>query len=215
MDDRLGASASEHQKFYKVGSPGWKESYRRRCCDRLKNSRAKLLQRFRNNCNISNGSERNNSIVDDILKDELSQEENYDDDFDTIVKVMEEIRLELMIQEREILLQHDRLKEMEDKELNCAIMDHENQTNDKVLCPVCSYHYLEQLENVIGCKCGVRIDIGQDNITLDYVGLQLRVGTTVHADKCRCKPVFGMMHEYDSHNLVMSCETCDFMFIVL
>lgn len=213
--DHLGASANEHQKFYKCGSPGWKESYRRRCCDRLRNSRAKLLQRFRTKCSLGDGSECDNSIVDDILKDELGQQENYDAEFDTIVKVMEEIRLELMIQEREILLQHDRLKELEDKELDCAILDHENHTSDKILCPICSCHYLEQFANVIGCKCGMNINVGEDNITLDYVHLQLRVGTTAHADKCHSKPLFGVINEHGNHNLIMSCVSCDFMFIVL
>lgn len=213
--DHFGASASEHQKFYKCGSPSWKESYRRRCCDRLKNSRAKLLERFRTKCNIGDGSEYENIIVDDILKDELGQQENYDADFDSILKVMEEIRQELIVQEREILLQHDRLKEFEDKEVDSAILDHEHHTSENVLCPICSCHYLQQFANIIGCKCGVNINVGEDSITLDYVGIQLRVGTTVHADKCQSKPIFGVVHEYGNHNMVMSCETCDFMFIVL
>lgn len=212
----MNDSLSAHQKLHKCASPSWKQSYRRRCHDRLKRSKAQFLQRFREQCDINNEPKYvlDGSTMDDILRSELDPQIDSDANFDDIIKVMEEIKMELMIQEREILLQHDRLKDYENGEIASAILDHESRLDQRVLCPICSCHYLEKIATTITCRCGIAIDVGQDSITLEHVALQLKVGVTSHAEKCVGRPIFGVVSELGD-NLLMTCDSCDFMFIVI
>lgn len=137
--------------------------------------------------------------------------------FDSIISLMEEIKLELMLQEREILLQYDREAEYDASAVKAVVTEHdEGQLQHRlVTCPICRFNYLAKQTSVIKCPCGFEIDTEQDCISLQHVDIQLRVGAESHAENCPAKPVFGVVHDFGRKNLLMSCDSCDFMFIVI
>lgn len=214
-------SATKHKNMYKLGSPPtWKDTYKRRCTDRLKSSRSKLLQKFRNitvETETNATDEADSSIVDDVMREEWNalQSEKGDLIFDSVLATLEEIKNELVLQEQEILVQYEKDREHEEEALHSAVSHHENQCQNQIVCPICKSNYLEIKQNVIFCKCGLHVDTEQDCITLRHVDIQLRVGSTSHLEKCHARPVFGVVDTFGTKNLLMSCNACDFMFIVI
>lgn len=225
MSHLQSPSANKHASLYKLGSPPtWKESYKKRCSERLRGSRAKLLDRYRNiSVEQSNGSSENNgldsSIVDDVMREEWNTMQKDDDmsGFDSIISLMEEIKLELMLQEREILLQYDREAEYDASTVKAVVTEHDEGLSQRhlVTCPICRSNYLTKHSSVIQCPCGLEIDTEQDCVSLQHVDIQLRVGAESHAERCSAKPIFGIVHDFGRKNLLMSCNSCDFMFIAI
>ncbi|XP_077968119.1 RPA-interacting protein B-like [Styela clava] len=218
---RSTVPSSKHADLYKLGSPPtWKESYKRRCAVRLKGSRAKLLQRYRDLGDVDTSEYKpdlDSSVVDDVMREEWDLMQNTSEtDFNAMLDTMEQIKLELMLQEREILMQYDRMKEFDESTFKNVVSEHDSINNSHVVpCPICHSNYLEKHLNIIVCKCGVQIDTEQDCITLQHIDVQLRVGVNSHTEHCDAKPVFGLIENLGSKNLLMSCNSCDFMFVVI
>ncbi|XP_051891117.1 RPA-interacting protein [Pristis pectinata] len=77
--DRAGGSGSGsgrmeppsgHRALYKGRAAPWKEAYRQRCVARLKNSRAKLLERYRHMGNDPDCNLREPFLVQEVMEEE-------------------------------------------------------------------------------------------------------------------------------------------------
>ncbi|XP_014777634.1 RPA-interacting protein A isoform X2 [Octopus bimaculoides] len=214
----------QRQAMYKVSMPPWKETYRKKCFERLRLSRAKLLDRFRQMKDEPEG-ETDVELIKDIMNKEwlslwddeaeLEREANIpldisfipeDENVERILEIFEEIEAELKEEEQKLLREHDLYEESylnEEKELCSAL---ELLTADEVVCPICKKNPLIENKGVIFCKCGLRINTEQDGFKLADVKAQLDSGIEIHNFTCDAEPEFSMMCVLGTTNLFMTCE---------
>ncbi|XP_065054368.1 RPA-interacting protein A-like [Rhopilema esculentum] len=227
--------SSTHRESCKRTPRSWKEKFRKACIHRLRQNRHTLVEKLRK-CNIEVNQSpdiTSKKFIEDLMQDEwmdikanqdspdiqcacCSQKypEDPEDSIDRIFEVMNEIREELMKEERLILQEFNELENFDEKYLCAAI---ECLDRDYVICPVCKRHQLLQSRQVFFCSCGVRIDTGYDAITLSYVRNQIEATTQEHGSRCNSEAVFSVLkiEELDLHNLVLQCQLCGFMSIVV
>lgn len=137
-----------------------------------------------------------------------------EDGIENILKVMDEIRQELMKEEKLILQEYNELEDFDEQYLCAAI---ECLGTDNVICPICKRNQILQNKQVFFCACGLRIDTGYDGITLAHVKKQIEGAIRQHGDLCPAEAQFSILQmvELELHNLVLSCKTCNFMEIVI
>ncbi|XP_077995916.1 RPA-interacting protein A-like [Glandiceps talaboti] len=231
VDSRL----SKHKHLYKGKTPPWKDTYRRRCFERLRKDRQSLVDRFRQiqpECEHGEHGEEDLSCVDNVMQEEWkilqcehdlpSLRKNVSqsipdvadgaDNFEEIFSVMEEIKAELLKEEQDILTNYESSVKFDEASL-CAAVDKLN--TDELVCPVCRRNPLMQNKTVIFCACGVRIDTEQDCLTLSHVKVQLEEAVKQHSTSCTGEAVFSVMDQFGNKNLLMSCKVCDYLYIIL
>ncbi|KAL5017116.1 hypothetical protein ScPMuIL_006705 [Solemya velum] len=219
-----------HHELYKAKTPPWKETYRKRCIDRLRQSRDKLQDRFRK---INTNEEHGDEFIKDLMRDELKlirreqagspsnmqtglqTIEEPGDDIDNILSLFDDIQAELMREEMKLLQEYDLYKGSLRHEENSLCTAIERLCTVEVICPVCQKNPMMQNKSVVFCKCGMRVDTEQDCLTLTYIKQTLDDGTKQHSEACDYPPVFSVVAEVGSNNLLMSCEECDFLHIVI
>ncbi|BFZ18453.1 hypothetical protein BsWGS_21492 [Bradybaena similaris] len=86
---------------------------------------------------------------------------------------------------------------------------------EEVCCPLCEKSSLVEQKNMILCRCGLSINVEQDSITLKNVKDNLAAGTEEHSQKCESKPAFSLNQKFGISNLLMSCQDCDFLFVIV
>ncbi|CAG5116107.1 unnamed protein product [Candidula unifasciata] len=86
---------------------------------------------------------------------------------------------------------------------------------EEVCCPLCEKDSLIEQKSLILCSCGLNINIEQDSITLKHVKDNLAAGTEEHSQKCESKPAFSLNQKFGISNLLMSCQDCDFLFVIV
>uniref|UniRef100_A0A8I5ZX12 RPA interacting protein n=1 Tax=Rattus norvegicus TaxID=10116 RepID=A0A8I5ZX12_RAT len=65
------SSGSPHRLLYKqVGSPPWKETFRQGCLERMRNSRHKLLNRYRQAAGSTLGTASDRLLVQEVMEEE-------------------------------------------------------------------------------------------------------------------------------------------------
>ncbi|KAK3736346.1 hypothetical protein QZH41_020804, partial [Actinostola sp. cb2023] len=173
---------ARHRSQYKCTTPPWKETYKKRCKERLRIGRQKFLDRFRHmESSTSDSASPLGSEVEKVMDEEWSRiavENNHlpawkpnkescrpfagvkldvteEAELTEILDIMDEIQKELIEEEQIILMQYNENLRFEEESL-CAAID-KLSTND-VICPVCKRNPLHQNKQVIFCQCGMRID---------------------------------------------------------
>ncbi|XP_044850080.1 RPA-interacting protein isoform X2 [Mauremys mutica] len=167
----MEALGQRHRALYKgAAAPPWKETYRRRCVERLKNSRAKLLDRYRQAGENVHCNARAALLVQEVMevewqalqsvnaslpslrrKEALSQMLEYPDE----LAVLEEIQQELISQEQLTIEEYERSLQFDQDCLN-AMLDSLDAGN-KIICPVCKRNSLTVMSHLVLCQCGLYI----------------------------------------------------------
>ncbi|XP_037664286.1 RPA-interacting protein isoform X3 [Choloepus didactylus] len=100
-------SRSRHRSLYKVrGSPPWKEAFRQGCLERMRNSRDRLLNKYRQAGGSMPGGAQNTFLVQEVMEEEWSALQSVDRCPETLAQVeelmdlavLEEIQQELINQ---------------------------------------------------------------------------------------------------------------------
>ncbi|XP_038162407.1 RPA-interacting protein [Cyprinodon tularosa] len=222
----------KHRSLYKGTTPPWKETYRKRCVDRLKNSRFKLLDRYRQLGEDQPRSRVGGSIiVQEVMEEEWSalQSENhrlpslwgpngmaemlsFAKEFDEVA-VLEEIQQELMNQEISIIEEYERNQQFEQQYISSVV---EGMGEVHVICPICHRNNLNINSYFISCICGLYINTKRQNITPDVLQHFLESRVSEHMENCLHNPVFTVTSNTESHPcLMISCKVCDFLSVVL
>jgi len=89
--------------------------------------------------------------------------------------------------------------------------------NAKVWCPVCKQGELRDTHNLIYCTlCKLRLDLGEDKITLEFLRERLASAHTEHFDRgCKSAPKFCLQTMFGLTALYMQCEECSTFDIVV
>lgn len=134
------------------------------------------------------------------------------EDVDAILSVFDEITQELLDEEQKILAQYEADNRHDEASL-CSAVEH--LISNEVICPICQKSPLFINKGIVFCNCGVRIDTEQDAVTLDMVRLNLDEGLRQHSLSCHDCPSFGVVSHVGICNMLMTCEACDFMYIIV
>ncbi|XP_072517846.1 RPA-interacting protein [Salminus brasiliensis] len=220
-----------HRSLYKGTTPPWKETYRKRCMERLKNSRSRLLEKYRQMADCTGTSESsllvqevmemewntlksaNQSLPSlwkkDCVKDMYSDLQEYDE-----LAILEEIQQELMSQERSIIEEYHKSQQYEEQYLNLVVDGMEEV--GRLICPVCHVNNLTVNSHFTSCPCGLYINTVGRNITPEVLQHLLETRVTEHMEDCLQNPTFSVASNMDgSANLMISCKVCDYLSIVL
>ncbi|CAN9505851.1 unnamed protein product [Ophioblennius macclurei] len=215
-----------HRSLYKGTTPPWKEAYRQRCVDRLKNSRSRLLERYR-----QTGESQKGSIVQEVMEEEwsalrsahqglpslwgangLAEMQLAMEDFDEYAE-LEEIHEELMSQETSIIEEYERNLQFEQQYISSVV---EEMEDTQIICPMCQMNNLIVTSCFISCPCGLHLNTKQQNFTPDALRQLLESRMLEHMNSCSHKPSFFLAPNTESScNLLISCMVCDFLSIVL
>ncbi|XP_023122766.2 RPA-interacting protein isoform X2 [Amphiprion ocellaris] len=224
-----------HQSLYKGRTPPWKEMYRQRCVNRLKNSRSRLLERYRQmgespQCSGSGAS----IIVQEVMEEEWSALHSEDwrlpslwgpdgmaemfsvtREYDELA-VLEEIQQELMSQEMSIIEEYEKNLQFEQQYISSVVEGMEEMEEMHIICPICHRNNLNINSHFISCPCGVYINTKKQNITPDILQHLLESRVSEHMEDCLHNPVFSLTPSTESSlNLMISCQVCDYLSIVL
>ncbi|XP_066362569.1 uncharacterized protein [Miscanthus floridulus] len=111
----------------------------------------------------------------------------------------------------------------EDAYLAQSVFDH-MQLNDneaaetaKLWCPVCKQGDLRETHNLIYCTlCKLRLDLGEDKMTLEFLRERLANAHTDHFDRgCKSAPKFCLQTMFGLTALYIQCEECSTFDIVV
>ncbi|KAL4223418.1 hypothetical protein ACF0H5_016889 [Mactra antiquata] len=198
-----------------------------RCLDRLRESRDKLKARFRK----LPTSKNNDMFIEELMKTEwdtlrkehekgfkeLDVEANGDLDLniDQILDMFDDIQSELRQEEIRMLEEYSNYEESLQLEEECLCSAIHKLSTEEVICPLCKKHTLLTNKSVIFCQCGLRINTEQDCLTLTNVQQMLDLGLKQHSEKCESEPVFSVVVEVGTSNLLMTCPDCDWMSVVI
>ncbi|XP_044286393.1 RPA-interacting protein isoform X2 [Varanus komodoensis] len=225
MEDGL---VQRRRALYKGGgTPPWKEAFRQRCVERLKSSRARLLERYRQlgedvTCKAGRGS-----LVQEAMEMEWQALQTTgvhlpalwkqnplaqvpEDPFD--LAVLEEIQQELMLQEKMAIEEYERGLQFDEECLNAMLdgLDAEHL----IICPVCQRSYLNVTSYLVVCQCGLQI--GTQGMTEDKLRSLLEDGVTEHGHHCDRNPEFAITNGVEGEtSLLMSCLACDSWTVIL
>ncbi|XP_077590788.1 RPA-interacting protein [Stigmatopora nigra] len=223
-------SFQKHRSLYKETTPPWKETFRKRCVERLNGSRSRLLDKYRK---MGVGTGLNTPfIAQEVMEEEWTtlQSENRRlpslwgaggiAELHTVMKeydeqaVLEEIQQELQSYEISIIEEYERNQQFEQEYLSYVVEGIEEQA--QLICPICRMNYLNINECFISCPCGLHINTEMKNINQDVLRHLLESRVMEHMEGCCFNPVFSLTPNLESSpNLLISCKNCDFLSIVL
>ncbi|XP_042298826.1 RPA-interacting protein [Sceloporus undulatus] len=195
--------------------------------ERLKSSRARLLERYRHlGENAARRTSDNNLLVQEVMEAEWQALKSSNaplpslrkpDAFpqaseDSELAVLEEIQQELILQEQLVLEEYHQSLRFDEECLNAMLEDLE--MGHRIICPVCRRDGLCVKSHLVACPCGVRI--ATQEMTEEKLRSLLEDAMTEHSQHCHYSPEFAVTKgmERDA-NLLMSCRACDSWAIVL
>ncbi|KAG7483730.1 hypothetical protein MATL_G00041450 [Megalops atlanticus] len=221
-----------HRSLYKGTTPPWKETYRKRCVERLKNSRSRLLERYRQMGEARHCAGNRSFLVQEVMEEEWSALQSADSRLPSLwgkdgivemysvmqdrdeLSVLEEIQQELMSQELLIIEEYEKSMQFEEGFLNAVVEGMEE--NGQIICPICHVNNLTVNSYFTSCQCGLYINTKHRNITPEHLRSLLENRVTEHMEECLQNPVFSMASNIDGFsNLIISCKVCDYLSIVL
>uniref|UniRef100_A0A8C8EDI1 RPA interacting protein n=1 Tax=Otus sunia TaxID=257818 RepID=A0A8C8EDI1_9STRI len=195
--------------------------------ERLRRSRAKLLERYRQAGERARGPAPGALLVQEVMEQEwqalqaaqesrpaLGGEETLAqmlEDPDELA-VLEEIQQELILQEQSVLEEYERSLQFDEECLN-AMLDGLEASN-KVICPVCRKNNLTVRNHLVFCQCG--LDISTQGMTEEKLRSLLENTLTEHSQRCFHNPEFTVTSGMEEEtSLLMSCPVCDSWTILL
>ncbi|XP_075417255.1 RPA-interacting protein [Tenrec ecaudatus] len=215
-------SGSPHRSLYKVvGSPPWKEAFRQGCLERMKNSRDRLLNKYRQaGGNVPRGAQ-NTFLVHEVMEQEWNALQSVGRCAETLAQVeepvglavLEEIQQELTDQEQSFISEYEKSLQFDQQCLSIMLAEWEA---NPLICPVCTKYNLGIASGVVMCPCGVYIPSNSPELTESKLRAFLEDRVHEHSVHCSHMPEFSVTEGTgEKPNLLMSCLACDFWAVIL
>uniref|UniRef100_A0A8C0TYD6 RPA interacting protein n=1 Tax=Cyanistes caeruleus TaxID=156563 RepID=A0A8C0TYD6_CYACU len=193
----------------------------RRCMERLRSSRAKLLDRYRQAGDGACGAAPGALLVQEVMEQEWQELRDRlpglrGDQPMQQLAVLEEIQQELILQEQSVIEEYERSLRFDEECLN-AMLDSLDAT-DRVICPVCRKNNLTVKAHLVCCQCGLYIStqVSCTNMTEGKLRSLLESTLTEHSQRCLHSPEFTVTSGMEEEaSLLMSCSVCDSWMILL
>ncbi|XP_043333119.1 RPA-interacting protein isoform X2 [Cervus canadensis] len=198
MAERPG---SRHRLLYKLmGSPPWKEAFRQGCLERMRNSRDRLLNKYRQAGGSMSGGAQNTLLVQEL-------EEPMD------LAVLEEIQQELIDQEQGIISEYEKSLQFDEECLSVMLAEWEANS---LICPVCTKYNLRIASGLVVCQCGLYIPSHSPEVTEQKLRACLEDSVNEHSAHCPHTPEFSVTEgTEEKSSLLMSCLACDTWAVIL
>lgn len=217
----------------------WKEKFRQGCMERLRNKRQDFVNSLRNKACSPGSPSSSQEYVNQVMVEEWKQmklespllsgssvrgfkrkndfesdDEDFPESIEAALDYFQEIQVELLKEEERMLAQYEELMNFDDQYIHDTIA---MLSTTVVVCPVCQKNNLLQNKHIIFCACGVRIDTETDGMTLEHVEKQLSQTVTEHSSNCQHTPTFHVadLSGVGIKNMVLSCQVCDCLSIVI
>ncbi|XP_004398652.1 PREDICTED: RPA-interacting protein isoform 2 [Odobenus rosmarus divergens] len=143
-----------------VGSAPWKEVFRQGCLERMRNSRDRLLNRYRQAGGNMPRRSQNTLLVQEVMEEEWSALQSVDSCPEVLTQLeelldvaeLEEIQQEMADQERCILREYEKSLQFDEKCLSVMLAEWEA---NPLICPVCTKSNVSVSGGVVACPCGL------------------------------------------------------------
>uniref|UniRef100_A0A4X2MCP6 RPA interacting protein n=1 Tax=Vombatus ursinus TaxID=29139 RepID=A0A4X2MCP6_VOMUR len=208
-----GAAGQGRRALHKrPGGPAWKETYRQGCFQRMKNSRAQLLDKYRRVGEASRGvlaqevmeaewltlQSTHESLVAQRCSKTFAQVEDPED-----LAVLEEIQQELLSQEQAFIEEYERSLRFDDRCLWALL---EGLQTDGLICPVCSRYNLTVVRGTVLCQCGLYLSSQVPELTEQTFRALLEESVNRHSEFCAHRPEFSITSGTEENAcLLLSC----------
>ncbi|XP_036882757.1 RPA-interacting protein isoform X2 [Manis javanica] len=232
---------SPYRSLYKlVGSPPWKEAFRQGCLERMRNSRDRLLNKYRQAGGNMPGRGQNTLLVQEVMEEEWNALKHLEERCPELeepvdLAVLEEIQQELIDQEQSIINEYEKSTQFDEKCLSIILAEWEANS---LICPVCtnllsekvwrsrsagrdalgsvSRYNLRVTSGVVMCQCGLYIPSHSPELTEQKLRAFLEDSVNEHSAHCPHTPEFSVTEGTEEKpTLLMSCLACDTWAVVL
>ncbi|KAM8976514.1 RPA-interacting protein [Pelodytes ibericus] len=214
-----------HRVLYKGTTPPWKETYRKRCVERLKGNRSKLLDKFRQVGDQLPSGTGDSKLVQEVMEEEWNAMQLDNNGFPSLWKkgsfsqdpdelaTLEEIKYELLVEEQAMVSEIENILQFEEDCLESVVgLNAANQ----IVCPVCNRHNLTVTSCFIVCQCGVHINTRSQGMSIEKLQVLLETNLTAHGYNCPQHPLFSIATgEEGIASLFMTCHVCDVMAVIV
>ncbi|XP_004433284.1 RPA-interacting protein [Diceros bicornis minor] len=215
-------SGSRRRSLYKlVGSPPWKEAFRQGCLERMRNSRDRLLNKYRQAGGHLPGGAQNTLLVQEVMEEEWHALQSVKSSPEALAQlegpmdltVLEEIQQELIDQEQSLISEYEKSLQFDEKCLSIILAEWEANS---LICPVCTKYNLRITSGVVMCQCGLYVPTHSPELTEQKLRACLEDSVNEHSAHCPHTPEFSVTEETEEKSsLLMSCLACDTWAVIL
>ncbi|XP_023578995.1 RPA-interacting protein [Octodon degus] len=216
------SARSPRRSLYKqMGSPPWKEAFRQRCLARMRSSRDRILNKYRQAGGNMPERPLNNLLVQEVMEEEWNSfqaSQNCPEDLAQLrlsidLAVLEEIQQELIDEEQSIISEYERRVQFDEQCLNIMLAEWEANS---LICPVCTKYNLRIIGHVVVCQCGLHIPSHSPEFTEQKLRACLETSLNDHGAHCPHTPEFSVTDGTgEKPSLLMTCRVCDAWAVIL
>ncbi|XP_020820364.1 RPA-interacting protein isoform X2 [Phascolarctos cinereus] len=191
------------------------------CFQRMKNSRARLLDKYRRVGVAPRGLMAQEVMEAEWLTLQSTHESLAQRCSRTFAQVedpeelavLEDIQQELMSQEQAFIEEYERSLWFDDRCLWALL---EGLQTDGLICPVCSRYNLTVVRGTVLCQCGLRLSSQAPELTEQIFRALLEESVNRHSEFCAHRPEFSVTSGTEENaSLLLSCVVCDTWMVLL
>ncbi|KAM6176105.1 RPA-interacting protein isoform 2-T2 [Erethizon dorsatum] len=190
-------AGSHRRSLYKqVGSPHWKEAFRQGCLARMRNSRDRLLNKYRQAGGSMPGGALNTLLVQEVMEEEWNSFQsvpNCPEDLAQLglsidLAVLENIQQELTDEEQSMISEYEKSLQFDEKHLSITLAEWEANS---LICP-------------------------SPELTEQKLRACLEGSVNDHSAHCPRTPAFSVTDGTEEKpSLLMTCLACDTWAVIL
>lgn len=215
-------SGSPRRSMYKLGgSPPWKETFRQGCLERMRNSRDRLLNKYRQAGGNLPGRVQSTLLAQELMEEEWNACHSMESCPEALAQweepmdlaELEEIQQELIDQEQSIISEYEKSLQFDEQCLSIILAEWEANS---LICPVCTKYNLRITSGVVMCQCGLYVPSHSPELTDQKLRAWLEDSVNEHSAHCPHTPQFSVTEGTGRNSsLLMSCLACDARAVII